>query len=71
MLTDTVWLDWPRKLHRIETKKGLEFELYNLANDPQEKNDLCSQNTERLDLMKGQLEEWQRSVVRSLNGQDY
>ena len=65
------WMDWPWKLHRIETKKGLEFELYNLAKDPQEKNDLCLQNTEHLDLMKGQLEEWQRSVVRSLNGQDY
>jgi arylsulfatase A-like enzyme len=65
------WLDWPWKLHRIETKKGLKFELYDLANDPQEKNDLCSQNTERLGLMKDRLEEWQRSVVRSLNGEDY
>jgi len=65
------WLDWSWKLHRIETKKGLKFELYDLANDPQEKNDLCSQNTERLGLMKDRLEEWQRSVVRSLNGEDY
>ena len=65
------WLDWPWKLHRIETKKGLKFELYDLANDPQENNDLCSQNTERLGLMKDRLEEWQRSVVRSLNGEDY
>jgi hypothetical protein len=65
------WLDWPWKLHRIETKKGVKLELYNLAEDPQEKNDLAAQNAERVNAMRGELEKWQRSVVRSLNGEDY
>lgn len=65
------WLDWPWKLHRIETKKGLKLELYNLIKDPEEKNDLSAQNVKRSGVMKDKLEEWQRSVVRSLNGEDY
>jgi arylsulfatase A-like enzyme len=65
------WLDWPWKLHRIETKKGLKLELYNLIKDPEEKNDLSAQNVKRSGVMKGKLEEWQRSVVMSLNGEDY
>jgi len=65
------WLDWPWKLHRIETKKGLKLELYNLVKDPEEKNDLSAQNATLSGVMKDKLEEWQRSVVRSLNGEDY
>jgi len=65
------WLDWPWKLHRIETKKGMKLELYNLIEDPEEGKDLAAQNSERVKSMKARLEEWQRSVVRSLNGEDY
>ena len=65
------WLDWPWKLHRIETKKGVKLELYNLIEDPEERKDLTAQNSERVKSMKARLEEWQRSVVRSLNGEDY
>ena len=65
------WLDWPWKLHRIETKKGVKLELYNLAEDPQEKNDLAAQKADRVNAMKGELERWLKSVVRSLNGEDY
>ena len=65
------WLDWPWKLHRIETNKGVKLELYNLAKDPDEANDLTADNTGRVKTMKAKLEEWQRSVIRSLNGQDY
>ncbi|MFB0525207.1 MAG: sulfatase-like hydrolase/transferase [Phycisphaerae bacterium] len=65
------WLDWPWKLHRIEKKKGLKLELYNLAEDPGEKNDLAAQYSERVESMKAKLEAWQKSVVRSLNGEDY
>ncbi|MFQ6036161.1 MAG: sulfatase-like hydrolase/transferase [Sedimentisphaerales bacterium] len=65
------WLDWPWKLHRIEKKKGLKLELYNLAKDPEEKNDLAAQYSERVKSMKAKLEAWQKSVVRSLNGEDY
>jgi hypothetical protein len=66
------WLDWPWKLHRIQSKKDVvTFELYNLADDPNEQNDLISQNTGRVDSMKSQLQAWLVSVVQSLNGMDY
>ena len=65
------WLDWPWKLHRIETKKGVKLELYHLVRDPQEKNNLAPQEAERVRAMKAGLERWQKSVVRSLNGEDY
>jgi arylsulfatase A-like enzyme len=65
------WLDWPWKLHRIEAKKGVKLELYNLAQDPEEKQNLVGQNPERVTSMRAELERWQRSVVRSFNGDDY
>jgi len=66
------WLDWPWKVHRIEEKTGnVKLELYNLTEDPEEKKDLVAQHTERVKSMKSELEEWQASVVRSLNGKDY
>ena len=67
----SAWLDWPWKLHRIENNKGVKFELYNLAEDHEEGNDLASREPERVKAMKGKLKEWQKSVVRSLNGEDY
>lgn len=74
------WLDWSWKLHRIEAKegitwleirKGMKWELYNLAEDPEEQNDLFTQEPERAKSMKVRLEEWQKSVIRSANGADY
>jgi hypothetical protein len=66
------WLDWPWKLHRIQGKKAnVKLELYNLAEDPAEQKDLVGRDTERVNSMKSQLEAWQASVVRSLNGKDY
>ncbi len=64
------WNDWPWKLHRIN---GKEFELYNLTDDPMETTDLSSdpKHTQRLQRMKKELDAWMRSVVRSLNGEDY
>ena len=67
----SAWLDWPWKLHRIEKKGPIKFELYNLADDPQECNDCAAAQPERARAMKAQLEAWLRSVVRSLNGKDY
>jgi hypothetical protein len=66
------WLDWPWKLHRIHPKKGdIKFELYNLADDSAEQNDLATQNADRVNSMESQLESWLASVVHSLNGRDY
>ena len=67
----SAWLDWPWKLHRIETDKGIKWELYNLADDPMETKDLTTQDGERIKSMKSSLEKWLKSVVNSLNGNDY
>jgi arylsulfatase A-like enzyme len=66
------WLDWPWKLHRIQSKKDdVKLELYNLADDPDEQNNLIAENTDRVNSMKSQLQAWLISVVNSLNGRDY
>lgn len=65
------WLDWPWKLHRIERKKKITWELYNLADDEQEANNLVNQETTRVARMKVELLAWQKSVIDSLNGKDY
>jgi len=67
----SAWLDWPWKLHRIEKKGPVKFELYNLADDPRESKDCATAQPERARAMKAELEGWLRSVVRSLNGKDY
>lgn len=64
------WNDWPWKLHRINGKK---YELYNLADDPMERTDRAGDPKlkDQLDRMRKELDTWMRSVVNSLNGQDY
>jgi len=74
--TDTLpghaaWLDWPWKLHRIERKKKITWELYNLADDELEANNLVNKESERVTRMKAELLAWQKSVIDSLNGKDY
>jgi arylsulfatase A-like enzyme len=71
-LGHAAWLDWPWKLHRIENDDGdVMFELYDLASDPYESNDLLRVQESRARSMSAELEAWQRSVVASLNGRDY
>ncbi len=66
------WLDGSCKLHRIEGKDGkARYALHDLARDPKEENDLAASEPERTARMKKGLAEWQESVVRSLNGNDY
>lgn len=64
------WNDWPWKLHRIN---GDRYELYQLQNDPMETNDLSQDpvHAKRMKRMQEELGQWMRSVIRSLNGQDY
>ncbi len=66
------WIDGQWKLHRITDKTGkVRLELYNLADDRQEAEDLAGDEPKRVEKMKGELETWLLSVVRSLNGEDY
>ncbi|MHC4380128.1 MAG: sulfatase-like hydrolase/transferase [Planctomycetota bacterium] len=64
------WNDWPFKLHRIG---GERIELYHLEDDPMETNDLSGdpQYGTLIARMETELGAWMRSVVRSLNGEDY
>ena len=67
------WIDGSWKLHRIE-KKGaaeVEWELYNLATDPNEADILIAEQPERFASMRNALEDWLESVAKSLNGEDY
>jgi arylsulfatase A-like enzyme len=66
------WIDGRYKLHRAATKAGrASYTLVDLASDPRESRDLSAQEPQRLERMKGELQAWQESVVRSLNGEDY
>ncbi|MGB2820078.1 MAG: N-acetylgalactosamine 6-sulfate sulfatase, partial [Phycisphaerae bacterium] len=65
------WLEWPWKLHRREGKGKVQFELYNLAEDAMEAKDLASDQPDRVKAMSAALAVWLKSVVRSLNGEDY
>ena len=65
------WLDWPWKLHRIAGKGKTRIELYDLSHDPREKQDVSAEQADRVQAMKAALEKWLKSVVRSLNGEDY
>ena len=69
----SAWVDEDWKLHRIADKSGeqVSLELYNLDEDPIEQVDLKESEPERTESMIRALEAWQRSVVRSLNGEDY
>jgi hypothetical protein len=66
------WLDWPWKLHRIQDKTGsTTWELYDLKNDSMEQVNLLKSQSEKVASMKSMLEQWQYSVLKSMNGGDY
>lgn len=71
------WIDGDWKLHRIEGKRaggadaGVKWELYDLAADPKETENLYRADDERCIRMRKALEEWMKSVNGSLNGEDY
>ncbi|HUG69212.1 MAG TPA: sulfatase-like hydrolase/transferase [Pirellulaceae bacterium] len=68
----SAWIDGDWKLHRIESKNGkVNWELYNLAADPKETDNVSAVAADRVALMRGGLEKWLVSVVNSLNGWDY
>ncbi|OHB49537.1 MAG: N-acetylgalactosamine 6-sulfate sulfatase [Planctomycetes bacterium GWF2_41_51] len=69
-LGHAAWLNWPYKLHRIENQQGIKMELYDLAKDSMESNNL-SAKPDITKKMRSELEHWMKSVVRSLNGEDY
>jgi arylsulfatase A-like enzyme len=69
----SAWISGQWKLHRGAGKKGAAatYRLFNLAEDIREENDLSRKEPARLGRMKAELADWQKSVVKSLNGDDY
>jgi arylsulfatase A-like enzyme len=67
------WIDGDWKLHRIPGRGdgGFRYELYNLKEDAPETTDVAAAHADRVVKMQRDLEDWQRSVVQSLNGADY
>ena len=66
------WIDDDWKLHRITDKKGnVKWELYDLAKDREEANDLADAEPDRVKKMRADLEAWLQGVIDSLNGEDY
>lgn len=66
------WVDGDWKLLRMPKKNG-EFDeyLFNLVKDKAETDNLLDDHPDRVKSMTKALEEWQTSVIRSLNGEDY
>ena len=67
------WVEDDWKLHRIVTKKSAEpvWELYHLARDPEETDNVLASQSEIADQLRPKLETWIGSVLNSLNGRDY
>ncbi|MFT5468828.1 MAG: arylsulfatase A-like enzyme [Verrucomicrobiales bacterium] len=74
LLGHAAWIESDWKLHRIGGKKvggDVKWELYNLAKDPSETKDLAESEGERVAAMRRKLEAWMKSVLSSLQGEDY
>ncbi len=65
------WLEGDLKLHRIQNKGIVRFELYDLATDPFEKSNLFTPDSEVATRLRLALGPWLASVARSYNGADY
>ncbi len=68
----SAWISGQWKLHRETSNKGTKaYRLFNLAEDMKEEHDLSGKELMRLKRMKAELVNWQKSVIKSLNGADY
>jgi len=63
---------WVTQQHKlISTDNGETFELYDLINDKQEKNNIAGNNPEMVQKMKKELFAWMESCENSEQGADY
>ncbi len=67
----SAWIDGDYKLHRKPGEPQPKYLLFNIRLDPKESNDISAREPERVSRMRADLEAWQASVARSLNGLDY
>ncbi|MGC8829445.1 MAG: sulfatase family protein [Verrucomicrobiia bacterium] len=62
------WVDNKYKLVKLNPRR---IELYDLTSDPFEKTNIAPQFPAITEWMKLQLEQWQKSVLKSCRGEDY
>ena len=62
---------WTEPRYKLVRAGNEDPELYDLLADPRERQDLAGEQPERVASMLAELEQWQRSVERSLAGADY
>lgn len=69
----SAWIDGDFKLHRLPGKRQGDalFNLFNLKADPAEKKNLAEEQPERVAKMETDMAAWRKSVIGSLNGEDY
>lgn len=67
--TKMSWVTQQYKL--ISTDSGETFELYDLINDKQEKNNIAGENSEMVEKMKKEIFAWIKSCKNSEQGADY
>jgi len=69
----SAWISGDWKLHRISSGEGQreKFELYNLKNDPAEKNEISQNYPEVVGALNAELQNWLEQVAASYEGRDY
>ncbi|HEX3870769.1 MAG TPA: sulfatase-like hydrolase/transferase [Pirellulales bacterium] len=68
---EAAWTDNRYKLVVSENAKREKTALFDLIDDPKEEHDIADEHPKVVKAMTSQLHEWQRSVERSLSGEDY
>lgn len=62
---------WMESRFKLVRQGSAKPELYDLLSDPAEQRDLAAEQQDRVASMQSAMEDWQRSVERSLAGLDY
>jgi arylsulfatase A-like enzyme len=62
---------WNDNRYKLVKVRPNEWELYDIVADRSEKNDIAAAQPEVVNRMKAELENWQLSVIRSFNREDY
>lgn len=69
---EAAWLDYPHKLMKVGRKRGPQrYELYHLEKDPGEMKNLLALQPDLAQRMRQGLDEWLRSMEKSVAGADY
>jgi arylsulfatase A-like enzyme len=62
---------WNDQQYKLVKPKPDVWELYDIAADRTEKQNIATEKPEIVARMKAELEAWQQSVIRSYHGEDY